>query len=74
MTTEADLFHGAKIAILWRDSVVSILRDDKPEIPFPNFWDLPGGGREGSETPVECVLRETEEELSLRLSTENLIW
>ena len=36
-----------------------------PGIPWPAFWDLPGGGREGTESPVECVLRETHEEFGL---------
>ncbi len=67
-------FHGAKLALLKGDQLVSILRDDTPEIPFPNMWDLPGGGREGTEGPEECVLRELHEELTLRLSETDLIW
>lgn len=48
-------FSGAKIALLKDDQILSILRDDIPTIPFPNTWDLPGGGREGEETPFDCV-------------------
>ncbi|WP_226780220.1 NUDIX domain-containing protein [Oceaniglobus trochenteri] len=67
-------FTGAKLALLTGDKVISILRDDRPDIEYPAFWDLPGGGREGDETPVDCVLRETHEELGLRLEEEALIW
>ena len=26
-----------------RGEVLMLLRDDKPGIPYPNMWDLPGG-------------------------------
>ncbi|MFT4149872.1 MAG: NUDIX hydrolase [Paracoccaceae bacterium] len=67
-------FSGAKIALLHGVHIVTILRDDRPDIPFPNHWDLPGGGREGDETPEACALREVEEELCLRLSPGDIIW
>lgn len=62
-----DDFAGAKIAILVRGQVLTLLRDDCAGIPYPGLWDLPGGGREGGETPEACALRELEEELGLRL-------
>ena len=65
-------FNGAKLAILTSDSIVTILRDDKPGIPWPGHWDLPGGAREGIETPQQCVLREVKEELGLTLSNDDL--
>ncbi len=71
---ETDGFHGAKLALLTGDRLVSILRDKDPEIPYPDMWDLPGGGREADESPEACVLRELEEELSLSLSEEDLLW
>jgi 8-oxo-dGTP diphosphatase len=58
-------FSGAKIALIHGREVIAYLRDDKDTIPFPGMWDLPGGGREAGETPVECVLREVEEEFGL---------
>ncbi|WP_240611028.1 NUDIX hydrolase [Oceaniglobus ichthyenteri] len=67
-------FTGAKLALLIGDSIISILRDNKPDIPFPACWDFPGGGREGDETPAACALRETQEELNLRLPESALIW
>lgn len=60
-------FHGAKIALVCGDLLLAYRRDDLPGIPNPGLWDLPGGGREGTETPVETVLREVEEEFGLRL-------
>ncbi len=58
-------FKGAKLAILVDDRIVVIQRDEIPEIPWPGFWDLPGGAREPGESPSECVIRETWEELGL---------
>nr|WP_277882933.1 NUDIX hydrolase [Paracoccus salsus] len=51
---------------------MTCLRDDLGHIPFPAYWDLPGGGREGGEAPVECALRELQEEFGLRLSADRL--
>lgn len=73
MTDDRD-FSGAKIALLCGTGVVSILRDNRPDIPWPNLWDLPGGGREGREDPATCALRETAEELGLHLSPSQVIW
>lgn len=67
-------FSGAKLALLCADALIAYKRDDKEGIPFPGFWDLPGGGREGDETPVQCALRELEEEFSLRIAPERLHW
>lgn len=67
-------FEGAKIALILGDQIVTILRDDRPDIPYPAHWDLPGGGREGAEAPVPCVLRETQEELGLQLKPEMIHW
>lgn len=51
-----------------------MLRDNRPDIPFPNQWDVPGGGREGEESPETCALRELEEELGLRLAPDRILW
>ena len=67
-------FTGCKIALFCGDKILTILRDDKETIPWPNMWELPGGGREGNETPFECVAREVYEELNIQLSKEEIIW
>ena len=73
-TLVTEPFHGAKLAILVGDGIVTILRDEIPGIPWPGYWDLPGGGREGEETPEACVLRELKEELGIVLTSQDLIW
>ncbi|CAM3055890.1 8-oxo-dGTP diphosphatase [Paracoccus aminovorans] len=52
--------------------LLACLRDDFDHIPFPAHWDLPGGGAEPGETPVDCALRELQEEFGLRLSPDRL--
>ena len=61
-------FHGAKAAIFIEDDLLVYRRDDKPDIPFPNMLDLPGGGREGDESGAQCVARETLEEFGIRIA------
>jgi 8-oxo-dGTP diphosphatase len=46
-----------------RGEVLMLLRDDKPDISYPNTWDLPGGHMEKGEGPPECICREMREEL-----------
>ncbi|ESQ90884.1 NUDIX hydrolase [Asticcacaulis benevestitus] len=65
-------FSGTKIALMCETALVAYLRDEKEGIPFPGLWDLPGGGREADENPVDCVIREVEEEFGLRLSAERI--
>jgi 8-oxo-dGTP diphosphatase len=65
---DGSLFSGSKVALICGDSLIVYLRDEKPDIPFPGQWDLPGGGREGDEDPITCGLREIEEEFGLVLS------
>ena len=43
------------------------LRDNKPEIPFPNQWDFFGGHVEEGETPEQALVREIKEELGVEL-------
>ncbi|MEY8828675.1 NUDIX hydrolase [Sedimentitalea sp. XS_ASV28] len=67
-------FSGAKLALFLGSDLLVIRRDDRPDIPWPDHWDLPGGGREGSETAAQCVLRETYEEVGLTLHERDLVW
>jgi 8-oxo-dGTP diphosphatase len=58
-------FHGAKAAVFIGERLLTLLRDDRPDIPFPAHWDFPGGGREGEETGFETLAREMREEVGL---------
>ena len=74
MELEISDFTGCKIALFFGTKLLTILRDDIPTIPYPNMWELPGGGREGDESPFECVAREVFEELGIHLTEECLLW
>lgn len=67
-------FTGAKIALIHNGRVLTYLRDDRADIPFPAHWDLPGGGRENGEDPDQCALRELFEEFGLRLDPSRIAW
>ena len=74
MEIEISDFQGCKIALFCGDKLLTILRDDKASIPWPNMWELPGGGREGDESPFECARREVYEELGIYLTEDCLLW
>ena len=74
MEIEISDLTGCKIALFGGDKLLTILRDDKENIPWPNMWELPGGGREGDESPFECVAREGYEELGIHLTEDCLLW
>lgn len=67
-------FKGAKIALICDGHLIAYQRDDKADIPFPDMWDLPGGGREMDETPMDCALRETWEEFGIRVDRSSVVW
>ena len=67
-------FGGTKAILSVGGRLVLLRRDDDPAIPHPGLVDLPGGGREGDETPVACTLREVSEEVGLALPPSRLSW
>ena len=73
MSEDTD-FRGAKLALFIGGELAVIMRDEKPGLVWAGHLDLPGGGREGAESPETCVLRETHEELGLLLHPRDLIW
>jgi len=41
--------------------------------PYPCFWDLPGGKLESGEQPGNCIKREIQEELQVRVVSVKLV-
>jgi 8-oxo-dGTP diphosphatase len=54
-----------------RGRLLIYLRDNKPDIPFPNCWDFFGGHVEERETPEQAMVREVKEELGIGLERWN---
>jgi 8-oxo-dGTP diphosphatase len=50
-----------------KGEILLYLRDDKPGLPFPGYWDLIGGHVEEGETPEQALVREVKEELDIDL-------
>jgi len=67
-------FAGAKLAALIDGRILTYRRDSKPGIPWPGCIDLPGGGREGDESPAACALRELHEEFGLIIAESRICW
>ncbi|MEM6310115.1 MAG: NUDIX hydrolase [Pseudomonadota bacterium] len=67
-------FIGAKLALFVGDKLLCLHRDDKPGLLWAGFWDLPGGGSEGSESPLENALRETWEEFTISVPPSQIRW
>ncbi len=67
-------FTGCKLAYLYNGQLLVYRRDEIPEIPYPGMWDFAGGGREGNESPEDCVIRELYEEFAIAISTQRLFY
>ena len=50
-----------------KNQILLFLRDNIPDIPYPNMWDVPGGHVESQESPEKCIVREMKEEMNLTL-------
>ena len=57
-------------AVIFKDHRVLLLKIAEED---QAFWVIPGGGREGSESEEECVIREVWEETHLQIKVERLI-
>lgn len=68
------VFKGSNVILFIGDRLTVMLRDDKPDIIWPNHWDLPGGLREEGESPASCAIREVREEVAIQLQPCDLIW
>jgi len=67
-------FSGAKLAVIAAGQVLAFQRDNLLEIPYPGLWEVPGGGRDDEETPVETAIRETWEEAGLQIHPSMIVW
>jgi 8-oxo-dGTP diphosphatase len=65
-------FGAGILLINSKNELLMLLRDNIPNIPFPNMWDIPGGQVESGENPEETVKREMIEEMNLELGKINL--
>jgi 8-oxo-dGTP diphosphatase len=52
--------------------VLLVLRDNRSDIPFPNYWDILGGNVEEDETPEQCICREMKEEININIENPSL--
>ena len=56
---------GAKAFIVYNKKLLLILRDNKPNIPSPNKWGLPGGAIRKNEPILKAIKRELKEEINI---------
>jgi 8-oxo-dGTP diphosphatase len=68
---------GASIAVITENNrgeqyVVAIQRDDKPDIAYAGWWELPGGTLERDETPEKGAVRECYEEVRVVVDPEEV--
>lgn len=57
--------------ILVGDGYLLQLRDPKPHIFYPDHWGLFGGGMEAGESELDALLRELDEELGLKIDSQD---
>jgi len=56
---------GVKAFVVFEGKILLILRDNVPTIPYPDFWNLPGGGVEKGEDFDTALRRELMEEIGM---------
>ncbi len=60
---ERKISPGVGAFIIYNNTFLLQLRDNKPDISNPNRWGSVGGGIEGNEVPLEAMKRECREEI-----------
>lgn len=55
-----------------RHEILLQLREDKPALPYPGYWVIPGGAIDEGESPDEAVIREIEEEFGIQVEKKRL--
>ncbi len=66
-------FDGAKGFVFLGEKILVYRRDTNTTI-FPLSIDLPGGGREGCESPFETFQRETKEEFGIEIKEADIVF
>ena len=61
--TDRAMQGAALIIINNKNEILLMLRDNIPEIPVPDMWDIPGGHVELNEDPEQTIKREMMEEM-----------
>ena len=70
MFMDVQKIRGASMLFLNnKKEILLLLRDDIPNIPFPNTWDILGGHMDENETPEKCIVREMKEEIGVDIGT-----
>lgn len=67
---------GSVAAVIFlnkKNNLLLYLRDNKPEIPYPNTWALLGGHLENKETPLEALKREIKEEINFDIKNSKFV-
>lgn len=66
MSSKAE-FHVTVKGIIAYDGKMLLLKKIKPSKDGYGYWELPGGGMEYNESPVEAMKREAKEETGLNI-------
>lgn len=56
---------GSAAFVTYQGKLLLLLRDNNPNIGFPNHWSLLGGKIEEGETPDQALIRELKEEADI---------
>ena len=64
----------AKVFVINPSGLILTMRRSKTDTRRPLTWDLPGGGVEYGEDPKDAVIRETYEEVGIKLETADIFY
>lgn len=72
--SKSPVIQSAHAVLLLDGKYVLQLRDDKPTIAAPGQWSLFGGLIQKGESPLQAIIREINEELSIQPSQYDFLW